>query len=569
MPTKLGSNTESHPFRQVAIASFAIAAVSVVCGASLLLAMKSDISSGDHVQALLKLGFGAMMVTYGARSFWRGYRDEYSFDLNRSFAPKQQSNVRHLLSSQGVNDSQARAELMGVMRSYSMEARDDESGMRNLEFLFFNTLSKKQGSRNMGGVPFPIARFAKQQVRPLLAVAFVAVFLLVYLFINYLGVIDVPFYIFSSLCTLALMAAMGSKSLDSYLLPRSGGEWLQQIGNMFIVLTGVYLVLSVFGSRGDAGMFGLVLGVALFAIVALIVWSSVLAFKIYDAAYADRRSADVRVSGGVHPSKRAATQPDAVRQQFDNAMLALYGWAFHGSVHESGQKLSGDNMRKGDYKLDKLFETQPQLVSTTYSSEVEKRLMNVWRVGTAMCCIGLIALTIAVFRSSLFSVDRFTHVMNGVQADFPDALLFMLVGTVFFVIGRKLVYETYLFCNTEMVFESTLVMFGIACNFDEYQLMDGNMLRRDTFTDYTLELRTAKVTSSVFLNPYTQGHKMSVPVRHVIEMDDAPEAYQRLLAEFDKNMSSYGIAIGVQHSPHVSQPGNLAGGKTIFPGLEG
>lgn len=552
MPTKLGFNTEAHTFRQVAITSYLIATIALICGMTLMLSMKGDLADGNNFQAFSKLFFGVIFIGYGGRSFWRGFRSEFPFDTTKAYAPKHNNNVAHLLSGGELNDTGARKRIVDIMKSRAYVNSSLKHSLSDWQFLFFKLLSKDRGSNLMENMPQPIAVFAARQTAPMYAVAVVIMLLLVYLFINYLGLISIPFHWFGFVATLGLVLAVNTKPIENFTLHKSNENWFRQTGTYFIILSMAYMLFTQTSQVKDAGI---ALAILMAAILALITYSSISGFRIFDRAFSERRTVDVQVTGGVHESRRAATQPDAIRQQFDNVMQRNTGWAFAGEVLETGQKLAGDNMRKGDYKLEMLYETQPQLVSTTYTSDVEQRLMNLWRIGTVLVSLGLIAITLAVFQTSSVDVaGSLAQFQYNATSSFPYALLLMIVGIVFLALGRKLVYETYLFCNSEMVFESSLILFGISCNFDEYKVMTGNMLRKDTFTDYTLHLMTSKVTSSCFVSPYQQDEDLRKQPRYLLQMDADVELYKLLLTDLDKQLAPYNIAIGAHHTTGTDLP---------------
>ena len=288
--------------------------------------------------------------------------------------------------------------------------------------------------------------------------------------------------------------------------------------------------------------------VSILAVAAIMIYTALLSFRLIERVFPNRKIVDVEVSSIDVVTHRAATQPNNILQQFDNAILQNTGWLFKSLTMDARGLLAGDQNRKGDFEFEYIYETQPRIVSTTYEEQVEAQLRKIWGLGTLLLCAGLILIFIGVLR--LPGVDVSLVRENPEQAllvyspQILSSLYFALFGVAFYYFGAKLVYEVYLFFNTEIFFVSNLILFRANGNYDEFEHISGGVKRKDTFTDFTPNIKISRVVSSVFVHPYLDKGQLVKKSRFVVAVEKDDVLQKEILEQFKLNMRPYMMDIG-------------------------
>jgi hypothetical protein len=96
-----------------------------------------------------------------------------------------------------------------------------------------------------------------------------------------------------------------------------------------------------------------------------------------------------------------------------------------------------------------------------------------------------------------------------------------------------------MFFNTEIFFESNLVLFRAYGNYDEFEHITGNIKRKDTSTDFTPDIKVCKLTSSIFVHPYMNKGDISKKPRFLLSVNRDEVLLQNIINGFKQNMTPY------------------------------
>lgn len=301
------------------------------------------------------------------------------------------------------------------------------------------------------------------------------------------------------------------------------------------------ITLSLFKSYTTS--INVVLLFAILVTAAVIIYTALLSFQLIELVFARREQTSVKVSSNTLKTFSTATQPNSIFQQFDNRIKELTGSYFCSPTTKDGDEPSGGQKTKGKFELEYLYETYPTIISTQYDDYSEKKLFALWKIGTGLFCIGLIAIFIGVMK--LPGIDpalvRY-HAADALALYSPGmftSLFFILFGLAIFFFGNKLVYEVYFFFNTEIFFESNLILFKADGNYDEYEDTQGNTKRKDTFTTFTPNVKVCKITSSIFVHPYLPKELIRIQPRFLTKAEKNDVLFQQIYDGFRNNMSIY------------------------------
>jgi hypothetical protein len=221
------------------------------------------------------------------------------------------------------------------------------------------------------------------------------------------------------------------------------------------------------------------------------------------------------------------------------------GWFFKSPSIAVKDLLAGDNNRKGEFEFEYVYETWPKIISTTYDDQSEVRLSKIWKIGTIVFCLGLVliflgALILPAINPDSLQTDAQTALKN-YSPRILTSLFLILFGIALYFFGNKLVYEVFTFFNTEVFFESDLILFGAHGNFDEFEHINGNLKRKDTSTDFTPDIKTCKVISSVFIHPYIDNEKIKLADqdRFLVSITKNDNLLRTVVTNFKNNISTY------------------------------
>ncbi|MGB5236414.1 MAG: hypothetical protein WBN59_02185, partial [Flavobacteriaceae bacterium] len=91
----------------------------------------------------------------------------------------------------------------------------------------------------------------------------------------------------------------------------------------------------------------------------------------------------------------------------------------------------------------------------------------------------------------------------------------------------------------EIFFESNLILFRANGSYDEFEHISGGLKRKDTFADFTPDIETCYVRSSIFVHPYLDSSRMQTLSRYVIQVDKNDALLGFLVDEYKKNLTPY------------------------------
>src|SRR5690606_32491963 len=144
---------------------------------------------------------------------------------------------------------------------------------------------------------------------------------------------------------------------------------------------------------------------------------------------------------------------------------------------------------------------------------------KVYLLGLILLSVGLMFIFIGILlfpRIGASSLDQLNDAQFLTYADgFLTSLFVSLIGISLLSFGNRLVYEIYMFFNSEIFFESSLILLRAYGSYDEYEHISGGIKRRDTFSDFTPDIEVSKVKSSIFIHPYLESKNIQRLPRYV------------------------------------------------------
>jgi hypothetical protein len=531
--------TEQHPFRQIAVTSYIKGGLALLLAIIVLLTVKGDVAAGDGVLAAEKIIAALGLLTLGARSVWRGYKYEYDFSLTDVYDTARGVKVNYLLGQRCTDAKQLASHYSRIMHERSFFLDDNEKGeMREWQSVFYKLTSRQGIAKLFDHLPFPIIRFIANQSGPVALIGFCLVFLIMLLFVSYLGLVSIDMVYFNLAVLIALLTYWQPSKMDT----ASNQQYKNTLRNRILLFVVFYLItLFFYKSYADGVNIGILLSIVVIA--GIMIYTALLSFRLINTVFSKREVVNVETSGISLVNYRVATQPNNILQQFDNAILQLIGHYYRGPTVDMAGKLAGDQNRKGEFTFEYLYETYPKIVSTTYDAHTEGQLSKIWKTGTGLLCAGLVLFFFGVLMLPNVNADIVRYSADNTLVNHSPGILaglyFILFGVALFFFGNKLVYEVYMFFNMEIFFESNLVLFRASGNYDEFEQINGGIKRKDTFTDFTPNVIVCKVQSSVFVNPYMEKGAAYTKPRFVLSVTRDEDMMQKLLGGFGQNMKPY------------------------------
>lgn len=541
MESNKNPRAEQYPFRKISTTSFISGGLAVVLGIVLLLTIKSNIQDKSYVVAFEKLVIALVFLYNGGRYIWRGYKNEYDFSLSEIFDPQHGKNVKRLLGHRAANDTSLSVEYSNILRSRTFAPGKTETGnVKDWQLLFYKIASKNKLSKLFDFLPYPITNFIASQSSPVALITFLLGLLIVCLFVTYLGILPISFVYVNLFILVGLLSWWTPSKIDT-LLKHDMNVNIKNKGVLFLV----FYVVTILFSNSYSNEISIGVFVSILVIAGVIIYTSLMSFNLIKSVFSKREKVNVDVSQIDLRTHRVSTQPKNILQQFDNGITQSTGWYFKSPSIAVKDLLAGDNNRKGEFEFEYVYETWPRISSTTYDDQSEARLSKIWKIGTFAFCMGLIlifvgALILPTIDTNSLQIDAKAALKNyspGILA----SLFLILFGVALYFFGNKLVYEIFTFFNTEVFFESDLILFAAHGNFDEFEHINGNLKRKDTSTDFTPDIKTCKVISSVFIHPYIDNEKikLSDQDRFLVSISRNDSLLRTVVNNFKENISTY------------------------------
>lgn len=530
---------ELYPFRKIAYVSLIKGGLTLILGLVLIFIIKTDLKEKSYLLTAIKVSSGIGFLTIGVRSLWRGYKNEYDFSLNDIFDITRNIRINRLLGQRTTDDQNLAKHYANIFRSKNASLSDNEKGkIKDWQFLFYKFVSKKGVSDIFEYVPFPITKFIANQSRPVSLIAFFLFILALFGFIVYLDILDfsmiwINLFILIGLLTLwhpSKISAVTNKNESSSNRKR-------------VVFFLVFYIITILLYPPYAKNINLGLLISIVALVIIIIYTALVSFKLIEKAFANRKKIEVQVSEIDLATNRVATQPNNIKQQFDNVINAKTGWYFKNHTQESGGVLAGDQIHKGDFSFEYVYETNPEIVSTKYNKGIEKNLSSIYLIGTILICTGIVVFFVGILNFPNLNIETFNQgTLTSLSQYSPNILLslfLILFGTALYFFGSRLVYDLFIFFNTEIFFQSNLILFKAYGNYDEYEHISGGIKRKDTFTDFTPDIEVTKVTSSIFVHPYMNRKSMGSNPRFILKTERNKELLDSIILDFRRNLDPY------------------------------
>lgn len=540
MNTLENNEKEPYPFRKIAYVSFIKGGLAFLLGLILVFLIKSDLKEGNYLLTTIKLGSGIGFITVGVRSLWRGYKNEYDFSLNDIFDLTRNIRINKLLGQRTTDDQNLARHYANIFRSKNASLTENEKGrIKDWQFLFYKIVSKKGLSDIFEYVPFPITRFIANQSRPVSLIAFFLFVLVLFGFITYLEVLSFSM-IWINLFILIGLLTLWHPSKISAVTSR-GATPNNKVRVAFFI---VFYIITILLYQPYAKNINLGLLISILALAGIIIYTALVSFKLIEKAFSSRKQIDVLVSEIDLATNRVATQPNNIKQQFDNVISAKTGWYFKSHTQETGGVLAGDQIHKGDFSFEYVYETNPKIVSTKYNKDIEKNLSSIHLIGVVLIALGIILLFVGILYFPAFNMEMFNggNAMSNLSEISPKLLLSLflsLFGTALYFFGSRLIYDIFTFFNTEIFFQSNLILFKAYGNYDEYEHISGGIKRKDTFTDFTPDIEVAKVTSSIFVHPYMGKNTMRANPRYITKIERNDQLLNSIISDFKQNLDPY------------------------------
>ncbi|MEN8789320.1 MAG: hypothetical protein ABF295_07370 [Flavobacteriaceae bacterium] len=556
--THIQKKTDQFPFRKIARASFLRGGLSLVFGIVFLLLVKPDLDDKNYIGLGIKLIAAVSFLTIGVRSIWKGYLKEYNFSLKDIFDVARDIKVNYLLAQRASDHYGLAQEYMKIFDSKNLSYTKSEKGnVNSWQFIFFKLVSKRGFSEIFDYVPFQITNFINNQSKPVSLFGFLVVGLLALAFIGYLDIIQFNLF-WINLGILLVLLALWQPSKIDYLTHQKSKN---AIGRKLLLFTALYVVIVVFynpsGSSMNLALLSIIL--LLFVVIAYTAWIS---FKIAEDVFTERKRIGVQISDIDLKTIRVATQPSNVKQQFENILKKHTGWYFaydYDKENKSGE-VRGEQKHKGDFNFQNVFESNPSIISTAYDEGTEKKLSRVYKLGLVLLAAGLSMIFIGILIFPTIDANNFDQMSTAQIEDgafnFFTSLFFSLIGIALLSFGNRLVYEIYMFFNSEIFFESNLILFRANGSYDEFEHISGGIKRKDTFADFTPDIETCYVRSSIFVHPYLDSSRIQSLPRYVIQVAKNDALLGFLVDEYKKNLRPYLMKLDSGfEQPRIDEPG--------------
>lgn len=540
---------EPFPFRKLSTVSYLKGGISIVLGIMLLFLVKTDLEQKNFLLVFAKMSSAIGFLTIGIRSIWRGYKNEYDFSLKDIFDPSRSIEINYLLGQRSLNKQKNETsenlykianEHVKIFRSKNFSFTEKEKGdIKDWQFIFYKIVSKKGFADIFEYIPFPITKFISNQSKPVSLIGFFIFILIVFGFLTYLGIISFSMIWINLFILIGLLTLWQPSKID-YVVRKDANSNTRK--SIFYFL--FFYVITILLYKPYNGDISLGLLVSFFALAGIIIYTAFISFKLIEGAFENRKQIHVQTSNIDLTTHRVATQPSNIEQQFENVISRKTGWYFKSSTLKKGGVVTGDQIHKGSFEYEYIYETNPEIVSTTYDKTIENRLSMIYKIGSVLICLGLVVFFFGILKFPSINYQQLTQNTDSSLLEYSPKILFslflILFSTALYFFGNRLIYEIYMFFNTEIFFESNLILFKAKGNYDEFEHITGGMKRKDTFTDFTPDIEVCKVTSSMFVHPYLNSsevmHKLPRFVTNVNADDDLLNS---ILDEFKKNLAPY------------------------------
>lgn len=506
-----------------------------------MLLVKPELDRENYLGLSIKLVAAISFMTIGIRTLLRGYLKEYSFSLKDVFDNSRGIRIRLLMAQRVANEYRLAEEYVRIFDAKNFSYSDVEKGkVKTWQFIFFRLVSKKGLSDIFDYVPYQITNFINNQSKPISVFGFLLLGLLAFAFISYLDILELNLFWVNLAILIGLLAFWQPSKVD-YLTRQSPSSSIAAKMVLFILLYG-FTVIFYKPSGYSMNVLLFVIILLLFGIIAYAAW---LSFKIVENVFGHRKQINVELSDIDLKTIRVATQPSNIKQQFENILKKSTGWYFgfdYDKENKSGE-VRGEQKHKGDFNFKNVYETNPNIVSTVYDSETEKKLSKVYVLGVILLVIGLVLIFVGILLFPRIEASNILQINSEQLLSYTDgflvSLFFSLIGIALFSFGNRLVYEIFMFFNSEVFFESNLVLFRANGNYDEYEHISGGIKRKDTFADFTPDIEVCQITSSIFVHPYLESKSIQKLPRFVIQITKNDNLLNFLINEFRNNLNPY------------------------------
>lgn len=553
------NKTEEFPFRRVAIASFIKGLLSILFGVILLLLIKSDLSNQNYFRLGIKVVSAVSFLTIGFRSVWRGYLKEYNFSLKDVFDRTRNIKINNLLGQRVNHPYDLAEEYVRVFDSKNVSYTDEEKGkVSNWQFIFFKLVSKKGLSDIFDYVPYQITNFINNQSKPVSIFGFLVMGLIVLAFISYLGILQFNLF-WINLGILLGLLALWQPSKINYLTKQNPSSSV--VGKLFLFT--VLYILTVFFYKPSGYSLNVVLFLIIILLFAIIAYTAWMSFKIVEEIFVERRQIGVEVSDIDLKTIRVATQPSNIKQQFENILKKSTGWYFsfdYDKQNRSGE-VRGEQKHKGDFNFQNVYESNPKIISTVYDSVTEKKLSMLYILGIILTVIGLTLIFIGILIFPNIVSTGFKQLgsqeMQMYASSFISSLFCSLIGIALLSFGNRLIYEIFIFFNSEVFFESSLILMKAYGSYDEYEHKANGIKRKDTFADFTPDIEVCQVKSSIFIHPYLESKHIESLPRYIVQVAKNDGLLDFLIEEFKKNLNPYLLKLDSgSNTPRIEDSNN-------------
>lgn len=535
-------NAERFPFRRISTTSFIIGTLSLLLGAILLLSVKPQIAARHHIKTGTMLVGGLGMIALGIRYLKRGYIYEYKFDMADTYNPSQQHNINHLMGQREAQGKRLAYIYASMLQSKSYALADIEKRpISHWQRICYELLSKGKLTRVIDVLPYPITSFIVSQSNPLAILGYFLLSLCILFFLSWLELFSLNMTLINLFLFTGLLSLWKPARIDNVIKAERKKDLLGKLIVFIFAFLGTLSLYSAYKGQINSGVL-----ISMLFLAAVMVISAVLAFRIINTVYSLREKVQVTAAELPVHTYRANTQPINILNQFDNMVRVKTGWSFKQATRDSQGMLAGSQHNKGDFEFEYVYETFPVLLSTTHDTRSQALLKYVWRLGTALLCLGLASFFIGIL--TMPSVDM-TLLKEHPELALSDnataiflSLFFTLFGLAIYFFGGKLVYEIYLFFHTELFFESNLIVFKASGNYDEFEQISGSIKRKDTSTDYIPNIKVCKVISSVFMHPYMNDREIPEQPRFLVKTEKNDTLLNEIWQGFQETMQQYSVA---------------------------
>ncbi|MDO5980970.1 hypothetical protein [Flavivirga spongiicola] len=529
---------EIYPFRKLAYASFLKGGILLVLGLVFLFLVKSDYKQGNYTQFAIKISSGLAFLIAGVKLLIRGYKNEYDFSLKDIFDKTRDIKINNLLGQR----SNVSEEYDKIFRSISFSSSPKEiNKIGDLKFLIFKLFSKKGMSDIFDYAPYPISNFIENQLRPIIIIGYFILILIVYGFFNYLEVIPFGMVWINLFILVGLLTLWYPSKIDFIENKNNNYRMGKRILYFIVFYTITVFLYKPYGSDINYWLLATML-----ALVSIIIYTSIVSFKLIYTTFSNRKEVNVTKSSIGLNNRKIGRQPEFLLSQFEDVISEKTGWYFNGSTNKSGGYVSGDQKHKGTFEYNKLYETNPKIVSTTYNDLIEKKLSTVYTLGVILFSLGLFVIFFGVLTFPDIHFERVSLNADLLVEFAPKimwSLFFILLGTSLYFFGNRFVYDMFLFFNTEIFFESNLILFNIKGSYDQYEHISGQTKETNTSTDFTPDIQVCQVTSSIFVHPYMESKNIKNLPRFIFKIQDNDILLEFILKDYDKKLAPYTMSV--------------------------